>query len=160
MNTIKRLGFLSLNKSVRFQLQSRWKKTLFYPVSPLHYVADVTRRLHLLLNYNFLWVTKFSVYQVIPECSSCNLISVQVNHELIMSWISFLPPPLLPSDAVHAAVQPAGKAAPTEMVRASVRQGEEEDLQGPGADHTGQETQDVQLLGVEGPQDCVQEVKE
>lgn len=65
-----------------------------------------------------------------------------------------------PSDAVHAVVQSAGKAAVTEMVRASVWQGEEEDLQRPGPDHTGQEAQDVQLLGVEGPQDCVQEVSE
>lgn len=46
------------------------------------------------------------------------------------------------------------------MVCASVRQGEEEDLQRPGADHTGQEAQDVQFLRMEGPQDCVQEVSE
>lgn len=46
------------------------------------------------------------------------------------------------------------------MVRASVRQGEEEDLQRSGPDNTGQEAQDVQLLGVEGPEDCVQEVCE
>lgn len=44
------------------------------------------------------------------------------------------------------------------MVCASVWQREEEDLQRPGPDYSGQETQDVQLLGVEGPQDCVQEV--
>lgn len=65
-----------------------------------------------------------------------------------------------PSDAVHAVVQPAGKAAVTEMVCASVWQGEEEDLQRSGPDNTGQEAQDVQLLGVEGPEDCVQEVSE
>lgn len=63
-----------------------------------------------------------------------------------------------PSDAVHAVVQPAGQAAVTEVVCASIRQGEEEDLQRSGPDHTGQEAQDVQLLGVEGPEDCVQEV--
>lgn len=67
---------------------------------------------------------------------------------------------LPPSDAVHAVVQPAGKAAAPEMVRAPARQGEEEDLQGPGPNHTSPEAQDVQLLGVEGPQDCVQEVSE
>ena len=44
------------------------------------------------------------------------------------------------------------------MVRSSLRQGEEEDLQGPGPDHPGQEAQDVQLPGVAGPQDCLQEV--
>lgn len=45
------------------------------------------------------------------------------------------------------------------MVCASVRQREEEDLSRPGPDHFGQETQDVQFSGVEGPQDCLQEVK-
>uniref|UniRef100_A0A8C5B498 AP complex mu/sigma subunit domain-containing protein n=1 Tax=Gadus morhua TaxID=8049 RepID=A0A8C5B498_GADMO len=63
-------------------------------------------------------------------------------------------------DAVHAPVQPAGEAAAAEVVRSSLRQGEEEDLQGPGPDHPGQEAQDVQLPGVAGPQDCLQEVCE
>lgn len=65
---------------------------------------------------------------------------------------------MFPPDAVHAVVQQAGKAAVTEMVRASVRQGKEEDLQRLSPDHPGQEAQDVQLPGVEGPQDCLQEV--
>lgn len=80
-------------------------------------------------------------------------------------WVSrlsrgWLEAELPPADAVHAAVQPPGKAAVTEMVCASVWQGEEEDLQRSGPDHTGQEAQDVQLPGVERPQDCVQEVRE
>lgn len=65
---------------------------------------------------------------------------------------------LTPSDAVHVAVQPPGKATPSEVVRASLRQGEEEDLQRSGSDHPSQEAQNVQLLGVEGLEDCLQEV--
>lgn len=65
---------------------------------------------------------------------------------------------LCPSDAVHAAVQPAGKTAVTEMVCASVWQGKEEDIQRPRPNHTGKEAQDVQLPGMEGPKNCVQEV--
>ncbi|KAK7912768.1 hypothetical protein WMY93_012979 [Mugilogobius chulae] len=44
------------------------------------------------------------------------------------------------------------------MVRASVRQREEEDLQGSGPDHLGPKTQNVQLSGVERPQDRLQEI--
>lgn len=62
------------------------------------------------------------------------------------------------SDAVHAVVQPAGKTAVTEMVCASVWQGKEEDLQRSGPNHTGKEAQDVQLSGMEGPKNCIQEV--
>lgn len=65
---------------------------------------------------------------------------------------------LCPSDAVHAAVQPAGKTAVTEMVCASVWQRKEEDIQRPRPNHTGKEAQDVQLPGMEGPKNCVQEV--
>lgn len=68
--------------------------------------------------------------------------------------INFLP------DAVHAVVQPPGKAAVAEMVCASVGQGKEEDIQRPGPNHTGKKAQDVQLPGMEGPQNCVQEVFE
>lgn len=44
------------------------------------------------------------------------------------------------------------------MVCASVRQGKEEDLQRSGPNHTGKEAQDVQLSGMEGPKNCIQEV--
>lgn len=82
--------------------------------------------------------------------SSNNSFSWCLSH----SWITGLPP----ADAVHAAVQPAGKAAAAEVVCSSVRQGEKEDLQGSGPDYTGQEAQNVQLLGVARPEDCVQKV--
>lgn len=82
--------------------------------------------------------------------SSNDSFSLALSH----SWITGLPP----ADAVHAAVQPAGKAAAAEVVCSSVRQGEKEDLQGSGPDHTGQEAQNVQLLGVARPEDCVQKV--
>lgn len=64
------------------------------------------------------------------------------------------------ADAVHASVQPAGKAASSEMVRASVGQGEEENLPRPGSDHSRPEAQDVQLLGVERSQNSVQKVRD
>lgn len=62
------------------------------------------------------------------------------------------------ADAVHASVQPAGKAASAEMVCASVRQGEEENLPRPGPDYSGPQAQDVQLSGVERSENCIQEV--
>lgn len=62
---------------------------------------------------------------------------------------------LLISDAVHAPVQSTGQAPASEVVRAAVRQGEEEDHQGAGADGPGSEAQNVQLPGVERPEDRV-----
>lgn len=64
----------------------------------------------------------------------------------------------LVADAVHASVQSAGEAAASEVVRAAVRQGEEEDHQGVGADGPRSKAQNVQLSGVERPEGCVQEV--
>lgn len=62
------------------------------------------------------------------------------------------------ADAVHASVQPAGKAASAEMVCASVGQREKENLPRPGSDHSCPQAQDVQLLGVERSQNCIQKV--
>ena len=67
---------------------------------------------------------------------------------------------LLCADAVHAAVQSTRQAEASEMVRSPVRQGEEEDHQRAGPDHPRQKAQNVQLLGVEGRQDRLQEVSE
>lgn len=62
-------------------------------------------------------------------------------------------------DAVHAAVQSTGQAAPAEVVRRPSGQGEEEDHA--GADHhdSGAQAEDVLVPGVEGLQDRVQEVR-
>lgn len=64
------------------------------------------------------------------------------------------------ADAVHAPVQPAGKAASAEMVCASIGQGEKENLPRPGSDHSRPEAQDVQLLGVERSKNRVQKVRD
>lgn len=53
-------------------------------------------------------------------------------------------------DAFHAAVQPTGKAAATEMVHSHSGARQEEDGEGANADRARPQTKDVQLLGVEG----------
>lgn len=53
-------------------------------------------------------------------------------------------------DAFHAAVQPSGKTAATEMVHSHSRARQEEDGEGANADCARPQTKDVQLLGVEG----------
>lgn len=62
------------------------------------------------------------------------------------------------ADAVHAAVQPSGQTAPAEVVRGAPRQAKKEDH--PRAHHhdPGSETENVQLSGVEGPQNRIQKV--
>lgn len=55
-------------------------------------------------------------------------------------------------DAIHAAVQPAGKAEAAKVVPGHVRQREKEDGSGAYAGGSGSQAQDVQLPGVEGPQ--------
>lgn len=67
---------------------------------------------------------------------------------------SIVSPPLF-SDAIHAPLQPSRQAQAPEVVRAFVWQGEKEDNQRAGADSSGPQTQDVQLSGVERPQDCL-----
>lgn len=63
-----------------------------------------------------------------------------------------LPLPPYTPDAIHAAVQPAGKAEAAKMVPGHVRQREKEDGSGAYAGGSGPQAQDVQLPGVEGPQ--------
>lgn len=70
--------------------------------------------------------------------------------EYVWSWHISLPS-LFPSDAVHAVVQQTGEAPSAKMVRSSIRQGEEENHAGAGANGSGPQAQDVQLPGVEGP---------
>lgn len=53
-------------------------------------------------------------------------------------------------DALHAAFQPAGKAAATEMVHSHCGARQEEDGEGANADCACPQTKDVQLPGVEG----------
>lgn len=63
-------------------------------------------------------------------------------------------------DALHAAVQPPGEAAPAEVVHRDGRAGQEEDGAGAHADRSRPQTKDVQLPGVEGPEDRLQKVKQ
>ena len=65
---------------------------------------------------------------------------------------------VLSPDAVHAAVQPAGQAAPAEVVHGHGGAGQEEDGAGADAGGAGPQAQDVQLPRVEGPEDRLQEV--
>lgn len=63
--------------------------------------------------------------------------------------------PCLCVDAFHAAFQPAGEAAPAEVVHSHSRARQEEDGQGADADRARPQTKDVQLLRMEGPEDCL-----
>lgn len=63
--------------------------------------------------------------------------------------------PCLCVDAFHAAVQPAGEAAPAEVVHSHSWARQKEDGQGADADSACPQTKDVQLPWMEGPQDCL-----
>lgn len=62
------------------------------------------------------------------------------------------------TDAIYAAVQPAGQAPSAEVVRGPPGQGEEEDHARAHHDDPVPEAEDVQLSRVEGLQDCLQKV--
>lgn len=67
---------------------------------------------------------------------------------------------ILPSTeyVIHAAVQPARQAAAAEVVHGVSGQDEEEDHPRTRHHNPGTQTQDVLVPGVEGLQDCLQEV--
>ena len=61
-------------------------------------------------------------------------------------------------DVVYAAVQSSGQAAAPEMVQCLPGQDKEENHQGTGHHDSREKAQDVLVPGVEGLQDCLQEV--